>query len=142
MRYCSKCGAHLGDHDVFCSNCGEPAAVQECRKICPYCGTEIREEDQFCSGCGAATGNPGPVYQGQVVGSKPRRSKLVAGLLGIFVGGFGIHNFYLGNISMGVIQIVVTLLTCGVGSIWGFIEGILILCDKITRDGDGNPLEP
>lgn len=64
------------------------------------------------------------------------------GLLGIFVGGFGIHNFYLGNISIGVIQIIVTLVTCGLGSLWGFIEGILILCDRITVDGEGKPLAP
>ena len=66
----------------------------------------------------------------------------MAGLLGIFVGAWGIHNFYLGKISLGVIQIVVTLVTCGVGGLWGFIEGILILCDRITVDGDGNPLNP
>lgn len=71
-----------------------------------------------------------------------RRSKFVAGLLGIFVGAWGIHNFYLGKISLGVIQIIVTLVTCGVGGLWGFIEGILILCDRITVDGDGNPLNP
>ena len=67
---------------------------------------------------------------------------MVAGLLGIFVGGFGIHNFYLGNISIGVIQIIVTLVTCGLGSLWGFIEGILILSGRITVDGEGKPLAP
>src|ERR1051326_3372790 len=56
-----------------------------------------------------------------------RKSKLVAGLLGIFLGGLGVHRFYLGYIGMGIIQIVVTVLTCGIGHFWGLIEGILIL---------------
>lgn len=71
----------------------------------------------------------------------PRKSKLAAGLLGIFLGGWGIHRFYLGYINIGIIQIVVTLITCGTGGLWGFIEGILILCgNSITTDADGNPL--
>jgi TM2 domain-containing membrane protein YozV len=53
--------------------------------------------------------------------------KLIAGLLGIFLGGLGIHKFYLGYSKEGVIQIVITLVTCGFGSILGLIEGILYL---------------
>lgn len=70
------------------------------------------------------------------------KSKMVAGLLGIFLGGIGVHRFYLGYTKMGIIQIVVTLVTCGIGAWWGLIEGILILCGKtITTDAEGNPLE-
>ncbi len=69
------------------------------------------------------------------------KNKLVAGLLGIFLGGFGIHRFYLGYSKIGVIQIVVTVVTCGAGALWGFIEGILILVGStITTDVDGRPL--
>lgn len=53
--------------------------------------------------------------------------KLVAGLLGIFLGGFGVHKFYLGYTKEGVIQLVVTFVTCGIGSLVGLIEGILYL---------------
>lgn len=76
------------------------------------------------------------VGSGSVTGQK---SRLVAGLLGIFVGGFGVHNFYLGNISRGVWQIVLNF-CFGVGAIWGFIEGILILVGKINTDANGIPL--
>ena len=70
-----------------------------------------------------------------------QKAKLAAGLLGIFLGGVGAHRFYLGYTKMGVIQLVVSLVTCGVGSIWGFVEGILILCGTcIPTDANGNPL--
>lgn len=70
-----------------------------------------------------------------------QKSKLTAGLLGIFLGSLGIHRFYLGYTKMGIIQIVVTILTCGAGGLWGEIEGILILCGStITTDANGNPL--
>lgn len=73
---------------------------------------------------------------------QPPKSKMVAGLLGIFLGSLGIHRFYLGYTGIGIVQIVVTIVTCGIGSLWGFIEGILILCGagSYTTDADGNPL--
>lgn len=68
------------------------------------------------------------------------RSRLVAGLLGIFLGGLGIHRFYLGYTTIGIIQIVVTFATCGIGLLWGMVEGILVLTGTIDRDADGNTL--
>lgn len=70
------------------------------------------------------------------------KSKMAAGLLGIFLGSIGIHNFYLGYTKRAIIQIVVTFVTCGAGGIWGFVEGIMILMDKyVTADAAGVPLE-
>ena len=70
------------------------------------------------------------------------KSKVVAGLLqllGLF-GLCGIGRFYLGNIGLGVAQSLVGLVTCGVGAvIWGIIDAILILSDKV-RDPQGRPL--
>ena len=88
---------------------------------------------------------PLPGWQGSppvVQAYDPRKSKLLAGLLGIFLGGAGVHRFYLGYIGIGIAQIVVTLITCGFGWIWGLIEGILILVGSgITTDADGHPLK-
>ena len=70
-----------------------------------------------------------------------QKSKMAAGLLGIFLGAWGVHNFYLGNTSRGIIQIVVTLVTCGAGGIWGLIEGIMILTGSINTDANGVPLK-
>jgi TM2 domain-containing membrane protein YozV len=67
------------------------------------------------------------------------KSKLAAGLLQLFLGGFGIGRFYLGYNNIGVIQIVVTIVTCGIGSIWGLIDAILILSGNVP-DADGRTL--
>lgn len=53
--------------------------------------------------------------------------KIAAGVCGIVIGGFGIHRFLLGDTSGGLIRIGITLVTCGFGSIIGFIEGIIYL---------------
>lgn len=72
--------------------------------------------------------------------SQGGKSRTVAGILGILLGGWGIHQFYLGDTKAGIIRIVVTLITCGFGAIWGLIEGIMILIGKINTDAQGNPL--
>jgi TM2 domain-containing membrane protein YozV len=67
------------------------------------------------------------------------KQKLVAGLLQIFIGGFGVGRFYIGDTKTGVWQIVVTVLTCGVGALWGFIDGIIMLATD-SKDANGLPL--
>jgi hypothetical protein len=85
---------------------------------------------------------PPPQFGGMYVPAINLKSKIAAGLLGIFLGGLGVHRFYLGYIGVGIAQIVVTFVTCGVGQLWGFIEGILILCGTtITTDSQGRPLK-
>ena len=99
--------------------------------FCPNCGQPVQAEASFCPSCGYS------------IPSKPAagaKSKLTAGLLGIFLGGLGIHNFYLGFTGKAVAQIVVSVFTCGAGSLWGFIEGILILCGNMNKDAEGNLL--
>ena len=57
--------------------------------------------------------------------------KLVAGLLAIFLGSFGVHKFVLGYNTAGLIMLLVTVLTCGIAGfvmgVIGIIEGIIYL---------------
>ncbi|MFG1872236.1 TM2 domain-containing protein [Micromonospora arborensis] len=80
-------------------------------------------------------GYPQPGYP-QAVSDK---SKVVAGVLGILLGFFGAGRFYIGDIKIGVLQLVVSVCTLGFGSIWGFIDGILILVNG-GHDAQGRPL--
>lgn len=67
------------------------------------------------------------------------KSKMVAGLLQIFLGCFGVGRFYTGHIGLGVAQLVVCLLTCYAGAIWPLVDGIMMLMGKVT-DAQGRPL--
>ena len=93
---------------------------------------------------GAQYGGYPPPYPGQF-GVDPwgrplsDKSKMVAGLLQIFLGTFGIGRFYLGYNGIAVAQLAVSLLTCGIGAIWPFVDGILILLGKV-QDPSGRPL--
>ena len=61
-------------------------------------------------------------------GTKPgAEKKIPAGILAILLGGLGIHKFFLGYTKEGIIQIVVSVFTCGIGGVIGFIEGIIYL---------------
>ena len=55
------------------------------------------------------------------------KNKLVAALLAFFLGAFGVHHFYLGSVTAGIVCIAVTWLTCGIGGILPFIEFIMLL---------------
>ena len=67
------------------------------------------------------------------------KSKMVAGLLQIFLGSFGAGRFYTGHMGLSIAQIAVTWLTCGVGAIWPLIDGIMMLTGKVP-DAQGRPL--
>ena len=70
------------------------------------------------------------------------KKKIVAALLALIcLGGFGAHRFYLGYTTIGIIQIVVTVCTGGIGAWWGIIEGILILVGTIDKDAQGRKLQ-
>lgn len=109
-------------------------------KFCSNCGSEIQEGQQVCLKCGKLVGNDRPAAAKPVNG----KSKVAAGILGIFLGSLGVHNFYLGYSGKAVAQLLITLLSCGmlsvISAVWGLIEGIQILTGSITTDAEGNPL--
>lgn len=67
------------------------------------------------------------------------KSKVTAGLLQILLGGFGVGRFYLGYTTIGVLQLVVSVVTCGIGAIWPLIDGIMILMGNVP-DPQGRKL--
>jgi len=75
-----------------------------------------------------------------------QKSRVGAGVLGILLGAFGVHNFYLGRTGVGVLQLLLTVLSLGVLSpvtwVWSVIEGILILVGSpsFATDRRGIPL--
>jgi TM2 domain-containing membrane protein YozV len=66
------------------------------------------------------------------------KSKIVAALLQILIP-LGIGRFYIGDNKTGTWQLVVTILTCGIGALWPFIDGIIMLASD-SKDAQGRPL--
>ncbi len=61
------------------------------------------------------------------------KSRGIAALLAIFLGWLGIHYFYLGKTTGGIVFLLISLLSCGsVSSILGLIQGIMMFC--MTND--------
>lgn len=106
----------------YCFNCGKK--VNEVQDVCLNCGVNLRKNKKIDNVNG--------------------KSKITAGILGIFLGCYGVHNFYLGYNGKAIAQLLITLLSLfllsWVSAIWGLIEGILILTGNIKKDASGNDL--
>ncbi len=118
---CPSCGANVGPNDVECKYCGEKLAV-------------AAPQPQYQAPVNQAPDQTQQVIQqyfyekpaSAIDPSWPVKSKVAAGLLGIFLGGLGIHKFYLGKIGMGILYIV--FCWTYIPALIGFIEGIIYLC--------------
>ena len=119
--------------------------------FCSNCGAELNEEQDICLKCGVRVKN---TNTNNKVDSNPNaKSKMAAGLLGIFLGQFGVHNFYLGYTGKAVAQLLLTIFgyilaifiigifMVAAAGIWGLVEGIMILSGSINTDANGIPLK-
>lgn len=135
--YCRNCGSEMNQNAVVCVKCGVSKGTGN--SYCPHCGKETAPVAAVCLSCGCSLANTNAV--------ESAKSKLVAGLLGIFLGSLGIHDFYLGNTNKAIIHIL--LATVGalvfigpvISGIWGLVDGIFILTGKISVDANGNALQ-
>lgn len=109
-RYCTKCGAINDDMAQYCTNCqasltpanaGVGGGYQPMQSV-----------------------HPGAIGDWKTLGAD---KKIPAGICAILVGGLGVHKFILGYTTEGIIQIVISVFTCGIGGIIGVIEGIIYL---------------
>ena len=141
MYFCKNCGEpYSTDEAVMCVKCGVPR--NSGTNYCHNCGNPLRPDAEVCLTCGVPANN-------MTSANANAKSKIAAGLFGIFLGSFGVHNFYLGYTGKAVTQLVLTIvgyiLCCIVigfffvfaTSIWGLIEGIMILAGKIDTDANG-----
>ncbi len=135
--FCRNCGKEITPQAVICVSCG--AGLNSGKRFCQYCGGETNPMAEICTKCGVRLALP--------LNEQADKSKIAAGLLGIFLGSLGIHRFYLGYNNIAVAQLILGLLgfvTCGitaiVSGIWGLVDGIMILTGALNRDGQGKPL--
>lgn len=101
--YCKVCGKELAEETKICMGCGVP--VGRGSGYCPECGQPTEKEAVICVSCGKTLVEPKTEIPADA------KSSLVAGLLGIFFGGLGVHNFYLKRTGRAVIQLVLRIVS-------------------------------
>ena len=136
---------------MYCKECGEKYE-NETSTVCLHCGVKKGNGNKYCDNCGEIKKsenqdvclNCGKEFKKKYISDSSEKTKLIALLLWFFLGGFGAHQFYVGNVTKGVIYISLTLggfLTCGLTSIITLvlmvIDLIKILTDKF-EDANGN----
>lgn len=115
--YCSKCGKEIDNEAVICPHCGVPTANYQTTNP-----TQVFVHNA-----------PPNVMNVSIVSPK---SRMVAALLCFFLGGLGIHRFYVGKIGTGILWLC-TLGFVGFGTL---IDFILILLGRF-RDKQGQLLK-
>lgn len=145
--FCKQCGKPIDDGQDLCEDCKRAASANANN------GTTAQNVNNSNMNSGnmnngnmnMGNGNMNMNNANMNYNNPQQKSKIAAGLLGIFLGALGIHNFYLGYTGKAVAQLLISILSCGVLSfasgIWGLIEGILILTGSINVDGNGVPLK-
>ena len=109
---------------------------------CRNCGKELTEGAVYCTNCAA------PVQDSPVQPRNVGKNRVVVGLMALFLGTLGIHNFYLGYKNRALAQILIStvggIFSCGIATlavaVWSLIESIQIFTGTIAADADGVPL--
>jgi TM2 domain-containing membrane protein YozV len=123
---CEECKTEI-QGKYYCKKCVEELIAEKTRKIEKLEDNKNPMVFMNAGGGGASSASSSSSSSAGAGGYMPicTKSKVVAGLLGIFLGGIGAHKFYLGRTGMGILY----LLFCwtGIPAFIGFIEGIVYL---------------
>ncbi len=144
--YCKNCGQPLADNQNFCSNCGamnEASANTNQQDFnqdanqnnCADQSYNAQFNNQQYSNNSQQYGNPNQQFANAPYGNQQYannqnvnsqylggKDKTTIALLAFFLGGFGVHNFVMGETKKGIIKIVLA---------WTGISGILALIDFV-----------
>lgn len=93
-------------------------------KFCSECGAIINAKAEICPKCGVRQMSPANSLNLGTVASNGK-SRIAAALFAFFLGGFGGHKFYLGQIGQGILYLI--FFWTFIPAFIAFIEFILLL---------------
>ena len=117
---------------------------QRKKMFCSKCGKELEAGALFCSKCGASVDST-PSFD--FVQEDSPKSGMGTALLAMFAGLFGVHDFYVGKMEIGIAKVVMAFFgifafrpVLLVSLVWQLIDVIRIAIGSYT-DGKGSPIE-
>lgn len=112
------------DNKKYCKNCGD--TIDTDAEICPACGVRQhgKSEEQNIN-VSVNNSNKNVQTQNSQDSMTSNKSKLLAALLAIFLGGIGLHKFYLGQPGRGILFLL--FFWTGIPLIIGLIQGLSYL---------------
>ena len=113
-KVCPKCGAPTPDLSNFCPNCGYDLGYARADVPPPYTQQPYRQY-----------GDPNNPFDASGPEGKCRG---IAALLAFFLGGIGVHYFYMNKVGAGLLTILLTIVTCGIWGVITFNQCIYFLC--------------
>ena len=102
----------------------EPTHKAVDEKFCSECGALIKAKAEICPKCGVRQ-MAAPLLNRLASVAPNGKNKLAAALFALFLGGRGIHKFYLGQVWQGVLYLV--FCWTFIPAVIGLIEGIVLL---------------
>lgn len=120
---CSECNTEISGKN-HCKSCVSKVVEESQRKIEKLEDGKQQAPMVFMN-AGGASSSSSSSSSGHPQALIPLKNKIVAAILAIFFGSFGIHKFYLGKIGQGLLYLV--FCWTGIPGLLGIIEGIIYL---------------
>lgn len=126
--YCPRCGGYSQTGTGICTYCGVPLPQQPNAPPIQYQQPVYQQPVYQQPVYQQPVYQQPPCYGQPYQPNLPVKSKLVAALLALFLGGIGVHKFYLGRTGAGIAM----LLFCWtfIPSFIAFIDFIILLCSS------------
>ncbi len=120
-KECIACADDINARAEICPKCG---VRQPAFKFCGACGAQLDARAEICPKCGVRQVIL-PQSGATATTSVGEKSRVVAAVLAILLGGLGVHKFYLGNTGLGILYLV--FCWTFIPAILGIVEGIMYL---------------
>ena len=133
--FCTNCGVSILENAVACMSCG--ASPVGHKKFCRHCGVGLNPEQIICIKCGSEIQTTQKRRNSSSISSSSPSSggfgnwpmsRIPAALLGILLGGIGIHKFYLGSWGWGLVFVGAVIVT---GGLLGLVSGVVGIIDGV-----------